>query len=74
MLVICNTTVRVKQGFDFASRHATATGAGWSGMISYSCVYLFTRHAYSCTAVDLPGQLYLDTAVCTHSCIRILQL
>ena len=26
------------------------------------------------TAVDLPGQLYLDTAACTHSCIRILQL
>jgi hypothetical protein len=22
----------------------------------------------------VPGQLYLDTAVCTHSCIRILQL
>ena len=51
MLVICNTTVRVKQGFDYVTRARTAAGAGSSGLVSYGHTEYFEFNS-GCSSVQ----------------------
>jgi hypothetical protein len=53
MLVVRNTTVREKQGLDYATRPPADTGAGSSGLISYVGTAMYTR-------------VHPDARVCTH--------